>query len=89
VGDGVNLPATHAHLGELVEIARTAHRETGGDPERFIVTVSAGFGDVWLRAESAPRARLDALGVHRIVFFVHPPYVDEIEGAGRALRRDA
>jgi alkanesulfonate monooxygenase SsuD/methylene tetrahydromethanopterin reductase-like flavin-dependent oxidoreductase (luciferase family) len=82
VGDGINVPATHPRLDALLATARRAHTEAGRDPARFVVTASSGLGVEWLRAASARRQRLDALGVDRLVLYVSPPYVDAIRRVG-------
>ena len=78
VGDGINLSASHPRLDSLLEIARAAHREAGHDPDRFLVTASAGLGAEWLDPDSDRRRRLEAFDVDRLVLFVGPPYVDAI-----------
>jgi alkanesulfonate monooxygenase SsuD/methylene tetrahydromethanopterin reductase-like flavin-dependent oxidoreductase (luciferase family) len=85
VGDGINLPATLARTSDLVEVARRAHADRGGDPDRFLVTVSAPFSEAWLRPER--RAELAREGVDRVVLVVSPPFaVERIETAARILR---
>ena len=74
IGDGVNLPGGPS-LSRLVEVARAAHAEAGGDPERFIVTTSGSPGD----------ERLARLGVDRVITMIRPPYataVTRIVGRG-------
>jgi alkanesulfonate monooxygenase SsuD/methylene tetrahydromethanopterin reductase-like flavin-dependent oxidoreductase (luciferase family) len=63
VGDGINLPGGPS-LPRLLEIARAAHAEAGGDPDRFIVTTSGSPND----------DRLARLGVDRAITMVRPPY---------------
>jgi alkanesulfonate monooxygenase SsuD/methylene tetrahydromethanopterin reductase-like flavin-dependent oxidoreductase (luciferase family) len=70
VGDGVNLPGG-PRLPALVDVARSSHAEAGGDPERFVVTVSAP-------PDSAALDRLADLGVHRAIVFVGPPFVQAV-----------
>ena len=83
VGDGINVPATHPRLDALLASARRAHADAGKDPDRFVVTASAGLDAEWLRATSVRRHRLETLGVTRLVVYVAPPYVDAIQEAGR------
>jgi hypothetical protein len=66
VGDGVNLPGG-AGLPALLDVARSAHAEAGGDHTRFLVTVSA-------RPDPAGLDHLEDLGVHRAIVFVGPPF---------------
>ena len=73
VGDGMNAPAGR-HLRSLIEIAREAHQQSGRDPARFVVTASGA-------PTPDDRARLEELGVDRLVVRVGPPYTDAI---GRA-----
>jgi len=63
VGDGINVPGGPS-LPRLVDAARTAHAEAGGDPDRFIVTTSGAPSD----------ERLARLGVHRVITMIRPPY---------------
>jgi alkanesulfonate monooxygenase SsuD/methylene tetrahydromethanopterin reductase-like flavin-dependent oxidoreductase (luciferase family) len=82
-GDGINLSAGDRRLGDLLALARDAHARTEhGDPERFVVTVSSSLDREWLDPDSRARDRLRALGVHRLVLFAAPPYVDAIRRAG-------
>lgn len=74
MGDGLNTQARHPRLGELVEAARTAHAEAGGDPDRFLVTVFANFDPRWVDPDRDERRHLDAVGVDRVVLQVSPPY---------------
>jgi alkanesulfonate monooxygenase SsuD/methylene tetrahydromethanopterin reductase-like flavin-dependent oxidoreductase (luciferase family) len=73
VGDGVNLPGG-PRLPALLDVARSAHAEAGGDPARFLVTVSAP-------PNPAALAHLEELGVHRAVVFVGPPFEQAISRA--------
>jgi len=66
VGDGVNLPGG-PRLSALLDVARAAHAEAGGDPARFLVTVSAQPDHLALQ-------RLGDIGVDRAVVFVSPPF---------------
>ncbi len=74
VGDGINAPALHPHLGELVAIARNACVDAGRDPEPFLVTVYSAFDETWFDVDSPTRAELSALGVHRLILFLGPPF---------------
>ena len=73
VGDGVNLPRG-PRLPALLDVARSSHAEAGGDPARFLVTVSAP-------PNLAALANLEDLGVHRAVVFVGPPFEQTISRA--------
>jgi alkanesulfonate monooxygenase SsuD/methylene tetrahydromethanopterin reductase-like flavin-dependent oxidoreductase (luciferase family) len=79
VGDGMNTPAG-PRLGDLVDIARTAHAASGREPAAFVVTASA-------RPSARELERLAGLGVDRAIVFVGPPYVDDVERTARALSR--
>jgi alkanesulfonate monooxygenase SsuD/methylene tetrahydromethanopterin reductase-like flavin-dependent oxidoreductase (luciferase family) len=70
VGDGVNLPSG-PRLPTLLDRARSSHAEAGGDPSRFLVTVSAP-------PDSAAMDHLEDLGVDRAVVFVGPPFEQAI-----------
>ena len=85
VGDGLNTQAGHPRLGDLVAVARESRSKAGGVPARFVVTVFAGLAERWLRRDSPERERLSALGVDRLILLVGPPYVDDIQRAGRLL----
>jgi alkanesulfonate monooxygenase SsuD/methylene tetrahydromethanopterin reductase-like flavin-dependent oxidoreductase (luciferase family) len=85
VGDGLNTQAGHPRLGDLVAVAREARSKAGGVPAGFAVTVFAGLAERWLRRESRERERLSAVGVDRLILLVAPPYVDDIQRAGRLL----
>jgi alkanesulfonate monooxygenase SsuD/methylene tetrahydromethanopterin reductase-like flavin-dependent oxidoreductase (luciferase family) len=74
VGDGINVPAAHPALPALVEVARDAHAAAGRDPAAFLVTVYSKLKQSWLDADSHPRAELAALGVHRLILFLDPPF---------------
>jgi alkanesulfonate monooxygenase SsuD/methylene tetrahydromethanopterin reductase-like flavin-dependent oxidoreductase (luciferase family) len=74
IGDGINLPGGPA-LPRLLDIARAAHAEAGGDPDRFVVTASGSPTD----------ERLARLGVHRAITMIRPPYaagVARLTGGG-------
>ena len=85
VADGVNLSASHPYLESLLGVARTAHRDAGHDPDRFVVTASASLSPEWLRADSRHRERLVSLGVNRLVLFAQPQDAGAIERAGSML----
>jgi alkanesulfonate monooxygenase SsuD/methylene tetrahydromethanopterin reductase-like flavin-dependent oxidoreductase (luciferase family) len=74
VGDGINAPALHPRLRELVAIARDTCLATGRDPEGFLVTVYAEFDETWLDVNSPARVDLAALGVDRLILFLGPPF---------------
>jgi alkanesulfonate monooxygenase SsuD/methylene tetrahydromethanopterin reductase-like flavin-dependent oxidoreductase (luciferase family) len=67
IGDGVNLPGGPS-LPRLIEVARAAHAEAGGDPDRFIVTTSGSPTD----------ERLARLGVDRVITMIRPPYATAV-----------
>jgi alkanesulfonate monooxygenase SsuD/methylene tetrahydromethanopterin reductase-like flavin-dependent oxidoreductase (luciferase family) len=84
--DGFNTQAGHPRLRELLEIARREHAAAGRDPARFHATVFAGLDARWLKADSAARAALSALGIDRLILLVPPPFdVEQIRAAGRQL----
>jgi len=70
--DGINTRATHPRLGDIVDVARDAHRDAGRDPDRFLVTVFTALDEAWLADGSAARQRLEALGVNRLVLYARP-----------------
>jgi alkanesulfonate monooxygenase SsuD/methylene tetrahydromethanopterin reductase-like flavin-dependent oxidoreductase (luciferase family) len=74
VGDGINAPALHPRLRELVAIARDAHVDAGRDPASFLVTVYAEFNETWLDVDSPARVDLAALGADRLILFLGPPF---------------
>ena len=73
-GDGFNTQAMHPNLAELARVAREACAAAGRDPARFSVSVFAGMSERWLRPDSAERARLDRVGVDRLILLAPPPY---------------
>jgi alkanesulfonate monooxygenase SsuD/methylene tetrahydromethanopterin reductase-like flavin-dependent oxidoreductase (luciferase family) len=73
VGDGVNLPGG-PRLPALLDVARSSHAEAGGDPARFLVTVSAP-------PNPSALGQLEDLGVHRAVVFVGPPFEQAVSRA--------
>jgi alkanesulfonate monooxygenase SsuD/methylene tetrahydromethanopterin reductase-like flavin-dependent oxidoreductase (luciferase family) len=85
VGDGINTRASHPQLPELLAIARSAHRDAGGDPDRFLVTVFGDFDEGWLPLESPTRAELARLGVHRLVLALGAPFDRSRIAAGGLL----
>jgi alkanesulfonate monooxygenase SsuD/methylene tetrahydromethanopterin reductase-like flavin-dependent oxidoreductase (luciferase family) len=74
VGDGINAPALHPRLRELVAIARDARADAGRDPASFLVTVYAEFDESWLDGNSPARVDLAALGADRLILFLGPPF---------------
>jgi alkanesulfonate monooxygenase SsuD/methylene tetrahydromethanopterin reductase-like flavin-dependent oxidoreductase (luciferase family) len=74
VGDGINAPALHPRLRELVAIARDACADAGRDPASFLVTVYAEFDETWLDVSSPARVDLAALGADRLILFLGPPF---------------
>jgi len=87
IGDGINAPASHPRLGELVTIARDACIDAGRDSARFLVTVYSEFHDRWFDVDSPARAELAAAGVDRLILYLGPPFdVTRIDRAGRLLR---
>ena len=74
VGDGINVPALHPQLRELVATARDAYAGAGRDPNRFLVTVYTAFDEQWFDVDSAARAELAALGVDRLILYLGPPF---------------
>src|SRR5262245_22206680 len=89
VADGVNLSASHPHLDSLLDTARTAHRDVGRDPDRFLVTASASLSPEWLDSDSRHRERLTSLRVDRLVLFARPQDVGAIHRAGSVLHGSA
>jgi alkanesulfonate monooxygenase SsuD/methylene tetrahydromethanopterin reductase-like flavin-dependent oxidoreductase (luciferase family) len=88
IGDGINTRATHARLGELVEVARDAYAHSGRDPGRFLVTAYAAFDEGWLATESSAAAELAAIRADRLILNMTPPYdLRRIADAGRLLDR--
>jgi alkanesulfonate monooxygenase SsuD/methylene tetrahydromethanopterin reductase-like flavin-dependent oxidoreductase (luciferase family) len=73
-GDGFNTQAMHPDLAGLARVAREAHAASGRDPARFSVSVFAGLSERWLRPDAPERARLDRVGVDRLILLVPPPY---------------
>ena len=73
-GDGFNTQAMHPDLARLAAGAREAHAAAGRDPARFSVSVFAGLSDRWLRPDTPERARLDRVGVDRLILLAPPPY---------------
>jgi alkanesulfonate monooxygenase SsuD/methylene tetrahydromethanopterin reductase-like flavin-dependent oxidoreductase (luciferase family) len=73
-GDGFNTQAMHPDQAELARVAREAHAASGRDPKRFSVSVFAGLSARWLRPDAPERARLERIGVDRLILLVSPPY---------------
>lgn len=73
-GDGFNTQAMHPNLAELGRVARDAHGAAGRDPARFSLSVFAGLSARWLRPDAPERARLERLGVDRLILLAQPPY---------------
>jgi len=87
VGDGINTPALHPRLGELVAIARDARVVAGRDPGRFLVTVYSELHETWFDGDSPARVELAALGVDRLILYLGQPFdTARIGRAGRLLR---
>jgi alkanesulfonate monooxygenase SsuD/methylene tetrahydromethanopterin reductase-like flavin-dependent oxidoreductase (luciferase family) len=85
--DGLNTQAAHPQLADLVRIARDEHARAGRDPDRFIVTVFAGFTERWLRPDSPERARLAKLSVQRLILLLQSPYDEaRLKTAGTLMR---
>jgi len=74
IGDGINAPASHPRLGELVAVARDACVDAGRDSSRFLVTVYSEFHERWFDADSPARAELAALRVDRLILYLGPPF---------------
>ena len=74
IGDGINAPASHPRLGELVAVARDACVDAGRDSSRFLVTVYSEFRERWFDADSPARAELAALRVDRLILYLGPPF---------------
>jgi hypothetical protein len=55
-------------------VAREAHAAAGRDPARFSVSVFAGLSERWLRPDTPERARLERVGVDRLILLAPPPY---------------
>jgi alkanesulfonate monooxygenase SsuD/methylene tetrahydromethanopterin reductase-like flavin-dependent oxidoreductase (luciferase family) len=86
--DGFNTQAFHPGLAELVTRAREAHAATRGAGAPFDVSVFAGLGAQWLRADSRARQMLARVGVDRLILLVPPPCdAAEIRAAGELLRQ--
>jgi alkanesulfonate monooxygenase SsuD/methylene tetrahydromethanopterin reductase-like flavin-dependent oxidoreductase (luciferase family) len=76
LGDGINAPGGSS-LARLVDIAREAHARAGRDPDGFVVTTSGSPTD----------ARLERLGVDRVITMVHPPYTAGVSRLAGMLGR--
>jgi alkanesulfonate monooxygenase SsuD/methylene tetrahydromethanopterin reductase-like flavin-dependent oxidoreductase (luciferase family) len=88
VGDGINTQATHPQLGDLIAVAREAHRRSGRDPASFLVTAFTALDHSWLTPDSQARQSLAALRVDRLILYLHPS-VDRgrLAEAGRMVQR--
>jgi alkanesulfonate monooxygenase SsuD/methylene tetrahydromethanopterin reductase-like flavin-dependent oxidoreductase (luciferase family) len=85
-GDGFNTQARHPQLAALAKIALDAHKAAGRDLARFSLSVFAGLGPAWLRADSENRAALERVGVDRLILLTEPPYdPSQIRAASRLL----
>ena len=85
-GDGFNTQAAHPRLAELIQTARDEHARAGKNPERFAVTVFAGFREAYLTPGSTARASLERLGVDRLILLIEPPFdPGRLRGAGHVL----
>lgn len=88
IADGMNTPASHPHLGELIGVARAARHEVGADPAAFLVTALAELDEQWLAPDSPARERLAAVDVDRVVLLASVPIdPDLLTIAGRLLRQ--
>jgi alkanesulfonate monooxygenase SsuD/methylene tetrahydromethanopterin reductase-like flavin-dependent oxidoreductase (luciferase family) len=72
--DGFNTQAMHPDLADLGRVAREAHAASGRDPARFGLSVFAGLSERWLREGTPERARLERVGVDRLILLAQPPY---------------
>jgi alkanesulfonate monooxygenase SsuD/methylene tetrahydromethanopterin reductase-like flavin-dependent oxidoreductase (luciferase family) len=87
-GDGFNTQAGHPALSELVATARATRAESGRDPATFECSVFAGLGERWLSSASRERARLNALGIGRLILLVEQPFpLAQIREARAMLQR--
>ena len=84
VGDGINTPALHPRLHELVAIARDARVNAGRDPADLLVTVYSELDEKWFDVDSPERADLAELGVDRLILYLGPPF--DTARIGRAAR---
>lgn len=87
VGDGINTQAAHPHLGELVGVARDAHRSAGRDPAAFLLTVFTGLDERWLTPGSPELRRVTDLDVDRLILYVRAADRDRIAAAGRMAQQ--
>ena len=85
--DGFNTPAGSPQLAKLIDVARSERMAAGGSPDDFLVTVFAGMSERLLQPESAQRAALVELGVHRLILLLQPPFsTGDILDSGAVLR---
>jgi alkanesulfonate monooxygenase SsuD/methylene tetrahydromethanopterin reductase-like flavin-dependent oxidoreductase (luciferase family) len=82
--DGFNTQAFHPELARLVDVAREACAKSGRDPERFLVTVFAGYEERWLEPGSRARQMLERLRIARVILLLSPPF--DIDAIRRARR---
>jgi alkanesulfonate monooxygenase SsuD/methylene tetrahydromethanopterin reductase-like flavin-dependent oxidoreductase (luciferase family) len=73
-GDGFNTPASHPQLDQLAATARAERAKSGRDPASFEISVFAGLSERYLSPGSLARARLESLGVGRLILLIEPPY---------------
>jgi alkanesulfonate monooxygenase SsuD/methylene tetrahydromethanopterin reductase-like flavin-dependent oxidoreductase (luciferase family) len=78
VGDGINLPGGPG-LQALLDVARSSYAAAGGDPARFLVTVSAP-------PNRAALDELEELGIDRAVVFVGAPFEQAVARVQAVLR---
>src|SRR5579885_2335772 len=85
-GDGFNTQAGHPELPRLIDLARAAHAAGARSGQPFEISVFAGLSERWLQSSSGERARLETLGVGRIILLVQPPFpLAQLAEAGRLL----
>lgn len=85
-GDGLNVPANSPRLEELCHIATTAHREAGGDPAAYLLTAFAPLARRWCEPGGPHRARLEAMGIARLVLTTKAGAPGALRQAGDLLR---
>ena len=61
-------------VGNSTPNRAAAHAASGRDPARFGLSVFAGLGPRWLRADAPERVRLERVGVDRLLLLASPPY---------------
>lgn len=77
VGDGMNAPGG-PQLPALIRVAQEARERAGRAPDDFVITASGS-------AAPRDRERMAELGVHRVVVFVPPPYIDGVARVRSAM----